>query len=334
VHQLCVIITEAEEESNSERNKNVDRQVDKVKECNRKEKMHISAGEWRMIKSAISNGTEVPEGSMREVLMGYQYALYQHRKKLREERDMVFQNNNSISRKEYWEDYSEDSEYSRERRGDPKYNRGATAYGREERYSRSPTPQLEEEEGDPTQKTPEAALAAAQAYLLATRPEHGDPREDMHQAAIRSLGIVEGKIREQGPETKSTSYKGNGKEKFRYNRADNSESSEEKKRQKRKEDARSIIAEARVNKSRHAWREENYEDDDKDMGALCFTRRVRKTRVPKGFKLPHDQNKYDGSQEPTLWLSDYLQAVQILGGTKVLQCKVCSYTSPAPHGPG
>jgi hypothetical protein len=52
------------------------------------------------------------------------------------------------------------------------------------------------------------------------------------------------------------------------------------------------------------------------MGALCFTRRVRKTRVPKGFKLPHDQQKYDGSQEPTLWLSHYLQAVQILGGTR------------------
>jgi hypothetical protein len=133
----------------------------------------------------------------------------------------------------------------------------------------------------------------------------------MHRAAIRSLGIVEGKIREQGPKAKSTSYKGRRKEKFRYNCSDDdySESSEEKKRRKRKEDARSIIAQARVDKSRHAWREENYEDDDKDMGALCFTRRVRKTRVPKGFKLPHDQSKYDGSQEPTLWLSDYLQAV-------------------------
>jgi hypothetical protein len=39
-------------------------------------------------------------------------------------------------------------------------------------------------------------------------------------------------------------------------------------------------------------------------------------RVSKGFKLPHDQQKFDGSQEPTLWLSDYLQAVQILGGTR------------------
>jgi hypothetical protein len=71
-----------------------------------------------------------------------------------------------------------------------------------------------------------------------------------------------------------------------------------------------------VNKACYAWKEENYEDDKKEMGVLCFTRRVRRTRVPKGFKLPHDQQKYDGSQEPRLWLSDYLQAVQMLGGTR------------------
>jgi hypothetical protein len=52
------------------------------------------------------------------------------------------------------------------------------------------------------------------------------------------------------------------------------------------------------------------------MGAPCFTRRIRITPVPKGFKLPHDQQKYDESQEPQSWLSDYLQAVQILGGTR------------------
>jgi hypothetical protein len=52
------------------------------------------------------------------------------------------------------------------------------------------------------------------------------------------------------------------------------------------------------------------------MGAPCFTRRIRITPIPKGFKLPHDQQKYDGSQEPQSWLSDYLQAVQILGGTR------------------
>jgi hypothetical protein len=60
----------------------------------------------------------------------------------------------------------------------------------------------------------------------------------------------------------------------------------------------------------------DYEDDKKEMGAPCFTNRVHSTPVPKGFKVPHDQQKYDGSQEPQSWLSDYLQAVRILGGSK------------------
>jgi hypothetical protein len=322
VHELCVIITEAEEESNHEGNKGVDRQVNKIREHNKKEKekIHVSAGEWRIIMSAINHGTEVPEGSRREVLMGYQYALHQHKKKLREERNMFARSrdNNSTSREEYWDDDSDDSDYSRERRRDPKHNRGTTVQSREERYSRNTTPQLEEEEEDFIQETPEAALIAAQAYVLTTRPEPGDLREDMHQAVIRSLGIVEGRIMGKGPEAKSTSCKEGRKEEFKCKntRNESSESSEEERRQKRKEDARNIIAQARVNKSCHAWREENYEDDEKEMGALCFTRRVRKTWVPKGFRLPHDQQKYDGSQEPTLWLSDYLQAVQILGGIK------------------
>jgi hypothetical protein len=38
--------------------------------------------------------------------------------------------------------------------------------------------------------------------------------------------------------------------------------------------------------------------------------------VPKGFKLPHDQQKYDGSHKPQSCLLDYLQAIRILGGSK------------------
>jgi hypothetical protein len=58
------------------------------------------------------------------------------------------------------------------------------------------------------------------------------------------------------------------------------------------------------------------------MGALCFTQRVHRTWVPKGFKLPHDQQKYDGSQEPELWLSDYLQVVKILGGSRATAMQI------------
>jgi hypothetical protein len=104
------------------------------------------------------------------------------------------------------------------------------------------------------QETLEAALIAAQAYLLTTQPEPGDPREDMHQAAIWSLEILEDKIRGKGSEAKSTSYKEMRKEKFKHKvtRNESSESLEEERRQKRKEDTRNIIAQARVNKSRHA----------------------------------------------------------------------------------
>jgi hypothetical protein len=64
VHQLYVIITEVEEENSNGGSKKVNRQVDKGKVNNKKEKekVHVSASEWRMIKSAINHGTKVPEG--------------------------------------------------------------------------------------------------------------------------------------------------------------------------------------------------------------------------------------------------------------------------------
>jgi hypothetical protein len=79
--------------------------------------------------SAINHGTKVPANSRRGVLMGYQYALHQHKKKLREERDSVrkSQENNSMSSGEYWDEYSEASESSGERHKDPKHNRRTTA---------------------------------------------------------------------------------------------------------------------------------------------------------------------------------------------------------------
>jgi hypothetical protein len=224
---------------------------------------------------------------------------------------------NSTSSGGYWDEYSDSSESSIENR-DPKHSRRTTAQTIEESYAKSQSANPLEEEEEFVQETPEATLVAAQAYLLTTQPKTGDLREHMHQAAIRSLGLVEDKLRGNLPEKKATCHRERRKEevKRKASRNKTSESSEDEKRQKRKEDARNIIARVRVNNSRYVWREENYEDNEKEMDALCFTHRVRKTRVPKGFKLPHDQEKYDGSQEPTLWLSDYLQAVQILGGTR------------------
>jgi hypothetical protein len=185
-------------------------QVDKIRSSGKKEKekVHVSAGEWRMIMTAINHGTDVPADSRREVLMGYQYALYQHKKKLRQERDMIMRSPdyNITPSEGYWSEYTNSSESNMERHRDPKHNRRTTAQIREESYAKSQSPQLSEEE-DLVQETPEAALIAAHAYLLTTQPEPGDPREHMHQAAIQSLGLVEDKLMGKLPEEKRDTSK-------------------------------------------------------------------------------------------------------------------------------
>jgi hypothetical protein len=158
------------------------------------------------------------------------------------------------------------------------------------------------------QDTPEVALVAAQAYMLTTQPEPRDPRESMHQAAIKSLGLIGDELKQKSMEKEAIHHEQTGKRRRQsqspQTRRSNSPSGKNSKAQR--EDARNIITQARVNRSRYEWDEGKYEDEEKEMGVLCFTRRVHRTQVPKGFKLPHDQQKYDGSQEPELWLSDYL----------------------------
>jgi hypothetical protein len=166
IHQLCIIITEAaEEENNLAGNEEVDMQVNKIRISGKKEKkkVHVSAGEWRMIMTAINHGTNVPADSRREVLMGYQYALHQRRKKLRQERDMIMRSPdyNSTPSEGYWSEYSDSSESGMERHRDPKHSRRTTARIVEESYMKSPNVNQPEEEEEFVQETPEAALIAA-----------------------------------------------------------------------------------------------------------------------------------------------------------------------------
>jgi hypothetical protein len=263
IHQLCVIITEAAEENDHAGNEEVNIQVDKLRSNDKKEKerIHVSTGEWRIIMSAINHGTEVPTDSRREVLMGYQYALHQRRKKLRKEKDMFMrsQENNSVSSEGYWDEYSDASESNIERSRDPKHSRRTTTWAREESHTKSISAHPSDDEEDFVQETPEAALVAAQAYLLTTQPKPGDPREHMYQAAIRSLGLVEDKLRKHLTEEKATYHREKRKEGLNRQPSQNetSESSGDKKRRTRKEDARNIIAQARVNNARYTWKEEN-----------------------------------------------------------------------------
>src|SRR4051812_46284169 len=87
-------------------------------------------------------------------------------------------------------------------------------------------------------------------------------------------------------------------------------------------DAHEDITESKVNRNRprRAAREE-YSDEqasDEDVepcGALCFTRSIRETRMPSGFKLNSTTLKYNGLEDPEAWLDDYLTTVKFQRGT-------------------
>jgi hypothetical protein len=112
---------------------------------------------------AINHGTDVPANSRREVLMGYQYALHQHKKKLRAEKSKLrkSQESNNASSRPYWNEYSETSESSKERHREPKHSRRKTTRGRKEKSARSISAPLSNEVENFIQDTPEAALVAA-----------------------------------------------------------------------------------------------------------------------------------------------------------------------------
>jgi hypothetical protein len=131
---------------------------------------------------------------------------------------------------------------------------------------------LADEEENIMQNTPEAALVAAQAYLLTTQREPGDPRESMHQAAIKSLGLIGDELKQKTVEKEATHHEQIGKrrQKSQSPRTQRSNSPNRKDYKAQREDAQNIITQARVNRSRYEWVEGNYEDGEKNGGAMLY----------------------------------------------------------------
>jgi hypothetical protein len=149
------------------------------------------------------------------------------------------------------------------------------------------------EQGNIIPKTPEAALVGAQTYLYTTRLSPGDLREHMHRAALQGLRLVGNKLIAKDEEA----YRNKGTHKPRSPRRHNSPRHRSSSQRSRSSSPKYYKSPRRGGtiRSRTPTRAYDYEDNEKEMGASCFTRRVRTTPVPKGLKLPHDQQKYDGS---------------------------------------
>jgi hypothetical protein len=266
----------------------------------------------------VEHGTLIPTNASKNMLLGYHYALRQQSKQLAKERiEIQKRKDSAIAASDATCRARSDASYTNNKRH---HWHGSRFKNFEYSERQSLFKNLDssflsvDEQENIIPKTPEVAPVAAQAYLHTTRANPGDPREHMHRASLNGLKMIGNKLSAKEEEA----YRNKGIHKPRSPCRHNSPRHRSGSRRSRTPSPRrhKSLKHGGTRRSRSPNKTYNYEDNKKEMGASCFTHRVCTTQVPKGFKLPHDQQKYDGSHEPQSWLSDYLQEVEILGGTK------------------
>jgi hypothetical protein len=169
-----------------------------------REKIRLSANEWRIIREAVENGTSIPSNSSKDMLLGYHYALRQQAKQLAKDKiEIQKRKDSAIAASNAARRARSDASHTNARRN---HRHGSRYENLEYSERQSISKNLDssflsvDEQGNIVPKTPEAALVAAQAYLLTTRPSPGDPREHMHRAALNGLNMVGHKLSAKGEE--------------------------------------------------------------------------------------------------------------------------------------
>jgi hypothetical protein len=86
------------------------------------------------------------------------------------------------------------------------------------------------------------------------------------------------------------------------------------------------LAQNRVDQAR-AWHEARCFKEDRDAetfggtndglcGADCFSLLIRSAPLPKGIKLSDGIIKFNGQQDPRIWLDDFITAIKISDGSR------------------
>jgi hypothetical protein len=263
-------------------------------------KIQLSAEDWNTIKEAIEHGIAIPADASKEVLLGYHYALRRQSRQLVKERSEIQKRRDSaITASAALHEACSNASHTNSKR----HNRhGMRINNLEHSDRRNLSKNLDssflsvDEQGNIMPKTPKAALMAAQTYLYTPQPNPGDPREHMHQAALQGLRLIGNKLTAKEEEAYLNKGTHKPRSPHRHSRPRHRSSSQRSRSSSLK--YHKSPRHKGTRRSQNPIKEYDYKDDEKEMGAQCFTRRVCTTPVPKGFKLPHNNQKYDGSQEP------------------------------------
>jgi hypothetical protein len=85
--------------------------------------------------------------------------------------------------------------------------------------------------------------------------------------------------------------------------------------------AQNRVDSARARRDAHRFEEERELETfggnhDGLCGSKCFSLLIRSTPLPKGIKLSDSVVKFNGQQDPRIWLDDFITAVTIGGGSR------------------
>jgi hypothetical protein len=245
----------------------------------------------------VEHGMPIPRDASKNMLLGYHYALRKQSKQLARERSQIQKRRDSaIAASIALHNARNDASYTDSKRH-RRHGLGVENLEHSERQNLSKNFDSSflsvNEQGNIIPKTPEAALVAAQTYLYTTRPSPGDPREHMHRVVLQGLRMVGKNLTAKDEEA----YHNKVTHKTRSPRRHSTPRCRSSSRRSRSSSPRhhKSLKHGGTRRSRTPTKAYDYEDNEKEMGVSCFTHRVRTTPVPKGFKLPHDQQKYDGS---------------------------------------
>jgi hypothetical protein len=163
-----------------------------------REKVRLSAEEWRIIKTAMEHGMPIPTDASKNMMLGYHYALRQQSKQLVKERiEIQKRKDSAIAASAAYHKARSDASYTNSRRH---HRHGSRFENLEYSERQSLSKNLDSSflsvdgQGNIIPKTPKAALVVAQTYLYTTRPSPRDPREHMHRAALQGLSMVGNKL--------------------------------------------------------------------------------------------------------------------------------------------
>jgi hypothetical protein len=277
-HQVFAIVGDNSEEIDENNNPvinpaNVDRganhlaEGETVESLAGREKIRLSANEWKTIREAVQHGTPILSNSSKDMLFGYHYALRQQAKQLaREKSEVQRRKDSAIAASEAARRARSDASYSNARRN---LRHGSRYDNLEHSDRQSILKNLDssflsvDEQGNILPKTPEAALVAAQAYLLTTKPSPGDPREHMHRAALNGLSMVGHRLLAKGEEPHHDKEVHRARSPRRHN-------SPRHKSSKHRSRSPSPKQHGGSRRSRSPNERCDYEDDEKEMGGIML----------------------------------------------------------------